>query len=130
MTSGRPRALVADDDLEMQRVVAEAIEQLGVDVSRASSGAELIEQLAEASFDVVVTDVAMPWMTGLQAMHAARTAGLTTPTVVMTGLDDPRIVDQAASLDTAIAFLKKPFSLGELETAVRVVLDDRLAALR
>lgn len=117
---------MADDDLELQRVVAEAVEQLGIEVRRASSGAELMEQLAETSFDVVITDVAMPWMTGLQAMHAARTAGLTTPTVVMTGLEDPRIIEQAASLDTAVAFLKKPFDLSELEAAVRGVLDGRL----
>ena len=62
------RVLVADDDAELLEVVADTLIRLGADVIRASTGAELIERLAEyGPFDLIITDVAMPWMTGLQA---------------------------------------------------------------
>ena len=81
------RILVADDDPELLDVVDENLTRRGADVTRATNGAELFENLAEKGpFDLIVTDVAMPWMTGVQAMHAARTAGLGTPIVVMTAL--------------------------------------------
>jgi CheY-like chemotaxis protein len=53
--------LVADDDPQLLDAVAEALTTMGADVIRATSGAELIDQLANAGpFDLVVTDVGMP----------------------------------------------------------------------
>ncbi|HVK85986.1 MAG TPA: hypothetical protein VM513_17820, partial [Kofleriaceae bacterium] len=46
----------------------------------------------------IVTDISMPWMTGLQVMHSARAAGLRVPIIVMTALRDPTIPEQVASL--------------------------------
>jgi len=76
------RVLVADDDPLLLATVADALTHLGGNVTSAASGAELIEQMAnEGPFDLVVTDISMPWMNGLQAMQAARTAGLGTSVI-------------------------------------------------
>jgi FixJ family two-component response regulator len=75
---------------------------------------------------VVITDVAMPWMTGLQVMHSARTAGLTTPVVVMTALRDSKVADTAAALGKHAAFLQKPFGIEDLYAALCSVLADRI----
>src|SRR5688572_11689543 len=100
----RPRALVADDDAEMLSLVQSALERLGADVVAVSSGNELMEAIANGgSFDVIVTDVSMPWMSGLQVMHSARTAGLPVPVVVMTALRDPALPAQVASLGARAA---------------------------
>lgn len=77
--------------------------------------------LAEGRFDVIVADVQMPWMTGLQALHSARTAGLLTPVVVMTALRDDRIVRQVDALGAHAILLYKPFDLDELHTAITVL---------
>lgn len=117
------RILVADDDVDLLEAVAEALEGLGAEVVRARSGDELIEKVGEEGpFDLVVTDVSMPWMTGLQAMHSARTAGLETPIIVMTALRDAAIPRQVGTLGTNALLLRKPFPLADLEAATRQLL--------
>ena len=120
------RVLVADDDPQLLDAVSDALTRLDADVVRASSGADLIEQLATAGpFDLVITDVSMPWMSGLQAMRATRTAGLSTAVIVMTALTDPRIPAQVKSLGANAAFLRKPFELSELEAAASALAGHR-----
>jgi CheY-like chemotaxis protein len=86
------RVLLAEDDPEMLSIVADALAHLGCAVIRARSGAELVDQLAdEGPFDLIVTDISMPWMDGLNAIRSMRTAGLATPVIVMTALEDREI---------------------------------------
>jgi two-component system OmpR family response regulator len=120
------RILVADDDPVLLETVAESLEHLGADVVRARSGAELIEQIGERGpFDLVVTDIAMPWMSGLQAMHSARTAGLGTPVIVMTALKDERVASQVSTLGRDTVLLRKPFALADLDAAAELLLAPR-----
>jgi DNA-binding response OmpR family regulator len=115
--------LVADDDPQLLDAVAESLTRLGADVVRAWSGADLIERLANAGpFDLVVTDIGMPWMSGLQAMHATRAAGLATAVIVMTALTDERIPAQVRALGEKAVLLRKPFELSELESAASTLL--------
>jgi DNA-binding NtrC family response regulator len=120
------RVLVADDDPEWLEVVAEAVTRLGASVTVADNGAELIEHLAaDGPFDLVVTDISMPWMTGVRAMHAARTTGLGTPVIVMTGLRDHWVPARVAALGPNAALLHKPFALADLESLVSRLLAQR-----
>lgn len=119
------RILVADDDPDLLDTIALALERLGAEVARAESSAELIEQLAgEGPFALIVTDISMPWISGLQAMHSARTAGVGTPTIVMTGMRDESIADQVSTLGQNAVLLRKPFELHELESAASKLLSD------
>ena len=121
------RVLVADDDPQLLEAVAEAFSQMDANVVRASSGADLIEQLATAGpFDLVVTDISMPWMSGLQAIRSTRAAGLATSVIVMTALTDPRIPAQVQSLGANAVLLRKPFDFGELESAASKLLSAKL----
>jgi DNA-binding NtrC family response regulator len=120
------RVLVADDDREWLEVVAAALTRFGATVTLADNGAELIEHLAaDGPFDLVVTDISMPWMTGVRAMHAARTTGLGTPVIVMTGLRDPWVPARVAALGDNAALLHKPFALADLESLVSRLLAQR-----
>lgn len=120
------RILVADDDPDVLEAVASALEELGASVARAASGGELIERMADdGPFELVVTDVSMPWMSGLQAMHSARTAGVGTPTIVMTALRDEHIPEHVRALGQNAVLLRKPFKLAELESAVSKLLPAR-----
>lgn len=114
----RPRILVADDDAALLDDVASVLESVG-EVTRAASGAELIEHLGEdGPYDLIVTDIAMPWMTGVQAVQATRYAGLVTPVVVMTALRDPEVADRVAALGGQVVLLHKPFGIAELGAAI------------
>lgn len=116
------RILVADDDLDLLRTLIDTLERAGATVTRARNGAELIEALGEQGpFDLIVTDVAMPWMTGLQAIQSTRYAGLATPVIVMTALKDTTIPERVGALGATATLLRKPFELAELEAAVEKV---------
>jgi CheY-like chemotaxis protein len=117
------RVLVADDDAQLLSAVAEAFTGLGADVARATSGAELIDALAgEGPFDLVVTDVSMPWMNGLRAMRTARAAGIGTAVILMTALRDKRLEREVRALGRNAMLLRKPFALSDLESAATRVL--------
>lgn len=119
------RILVADDDPDMLRAVADSLEGAGASVVRAEDGDALLQHMADdGPFAVIVTDIAMPWMNGLSAMQAARYAGLATPLVVMTALRDASIPDRVRALGHEVALLQKPFDLEELERTVAAMLDD------
>jgi CheY-like chemotaxis protein len=125
MLSGA-RVLVADDDPLLLELVADALRSLGADVIRASSGEELVEQLAnEGPFDLVVTDVGMPWMSGLTAIHAARSAGISMAAIIMTAREDDGIPAQVQALGPDAVFLRKPFGLAELGAAAAALLAAR-----
>jgi two-component system cell cycle sensor histidine kinase/response regulator CckA len=117
------RALIADDDPELLSIVTRAVARLGFDVTSAVSGDELLEALADSGpFDVVITDVSMPWMSGLQVMHSVRTAGMQCPVIVMTALRDAETSGQVSALGVEVQLLHKPFSMRQLETAISRVL--------
>jgi DNA-binding response OmpR family regulator len=125
MLSGM-RVLVADDDHELLDAINDGLARLGADVTCSRNGAELIENLADRGpFDLVVTDIAMPWMTGVQAIHAARTAGLGTSVIVMTALRDESIPARVQALGKNAALLYKPFALTELEALALSLLAQR-----
>jgi two-component system CheB/CheR fusion protein len=118
--------LIADDDPQLLEVLAEALEQFGARVVCAHNGGELIERLADSSpFDLIVTDIAMPWMTGLSSMRAARTAGLGMPVIVITGLRDEAIPREVRALGGNALLLRKPFEIRALTSAVEQLLADQ-----
>ena len=125
MLSGA-RILVADDDLHLLRAVAGALARLGADITRAANGAELLYNLTDKGpFDLVVADIAMPWMSGVQAMLATRTAVSGTAIIIMTGLHDESVLDGVSELGKDTVLLRKPFDLSELESVVTEVLEQR-----
>lgn len=118
-----PRVLIAEDDRSMLDALSRAFEQRGRTVVRAECGAEMVERLAEdGPFDLIVADVRMPWMNGLQAAIAARNAGLRMPIILISALDDARVATQVRALGPATVLLKKPFRLAELEATVARLL--------
>ncbi len=122
-----PRALVADDDPDMLDAVAAAVETMGFSVTRASTGESLIEAVGNRGpFSLIVTDVAMPWMSGLQVMHSVRYFGVDTPVVVMTGLASNELPSSVLSLGRAV-LLKKPFEIDQLASAVAEALGESYA---
>ncbi len=110
------RVLVADDDEELLESVALELEHLGLEhVVRAQSGAELMDHVANGGpFGLIVTDINMPWMNGLDVMRSMRKAGLITPILLITG--DAGVL--AAGLGEQVLLLRKPFDTAALQSAV------------
>ena len=108
----RTNIVVADDDADTRELVKAAL--AGFEVFEACNGIELLEVLADAGrCDLIVTDVDMGWLDGIQAAATARTAGLRTPIVVITGITGAGIAERVARIPGAV-LLRKPFSVTEL----------------
>lgn len=128
-TKEMTRILVADDDPELLQLVVNALLVRGFEVVTATTGGELLESIAEEGpFSLVVTDVAMPWMTGLQVMHSARSAGMSCPVIVMTAMRSHRTAEQVAALGVEVQLLYKPFTIEDLDLAVHRALGPDLSS--
>jgi two-component system OmpR family response regulator len=120
----KAHVLVAEDDAPTLALVATALERAGCVVTRVEDGDELLQALADGEqYDLLVTDISMPWMTGLQVAHSVRAAGLKTPVIVMTAL--PIDASRVEALGSHAVLLRKPFGTKELVAAVRSMLQER-----
>jgi DNA-binding NtrC family response regulator len=102
------RVLVVDDEAELLRAVARILKARGFEVETAGNGMEALEQLGKQSFDVMLVDLVMPGMTGLELLKRSKTIHEHLEVVLMTAFAD---VDTAVAAVKAGAydFLTKPF---------------------
>jgi CheY-like chemotaxis protein len=97
------RIIVADDDDEMGASMCELLSQLSATVEGASSGGDLgILLAARQPADLLITDVRMPWLNGLQVATAARNAGLRIPVIVVTAFPDDEVRSKNEALLTLV----------------------------
>ncbi|MCW2773452.1 MAG: response regulator receiver, partial [Nocardioides sp.] len=117
----KPRVLVVDDDRAVRESLRRSLEFNGYDVSLAADGAEALAGITATSPDVVVMDVMMPRLDGLETTRALRTAGNDLPILVLTARD--AVGDRVEGLDAgADDYLTKPFALQELLARLRALL--------
>jgi two-component system, OmpR family, response regulator MprA len=116
------RVAIADDDPESRELIRHILRGPHTTIVEAVNGAALVQLLAEqAPFDLIVTDVDMPWMEGLQALRSARAANILTPAVVVTGLARPGLEAVVARLGVT-KLVRKPFGAAELREAIAALL--------
>ncbi|MDH2412657.1 response regulator transcription factor [Nocardioides sp. CER19] len=117
----KPRVLVVEDDKAVRESLRRSLEFNGYDVSLAGDGAEALAVIGSARPEVVVMDVMMPRLNGLEATKALRAAGNDVPIIVLTALD--AVGDRVDGLDAgADDYLTKPFALPELLARLRALL--------
>jgi two-component system response regulator MprA len=117
----RQRVLVVDDDKAVRESLRRSLEYNGYDVVLASDGAEALASIGTARPDVVVMDVMMPRLGGLETTRALRAAGHDLPVLVLTARD--AVGDRVEGLDAgADDYLTKPFALAELLARLRALL--------
>jgi two-component system response regulator HydG len=123
MHEGRERVLVADDNLEMARTVADGLLDRGYNAIPVGSGQQALDRLTTESFDAVVTDLRMPDVDGLELLSVSRKLDPNRPVIVMTAY---------SAIDTAVEsirqgayhYLTKPFKQDELAIFLGRALED------
>jgi response regulator NasT len=112
------RVLVAEDDPLIARGLTERLRSLGHDpLGPASDGAQAIELAHASPPDLYLFDIEMPNLDGLQAATQLAADGLRRPVVVVTGVDDPSLIERSI-VSGVSAYLTKPVDTRELEAAL------------
>ena len=120
------KVLIVDDDPPLLEAVEMALASEGFEILKASNGARCMQVVAEDSPDLVVLDINMPVMDGLQVLRVLRENRATRnlPVIVLTARDEDLAVKQA--WETGIDFyITKPFDIGELKLVVHRALEAR-----
>jgi two-component system, OmpR family, response regulator MprA len=115
------RILVVDDEPAVQNALSRALALERYEVAQATDGREALERLDGAPYDVVILDISMPHVDGLEVCRRLRETGNRTPVLMLTAREE--VDDRVAGLDAgADDYLVKPFALRELSARVRALL--------
>ncbi len=130
VNEARLKVLFVDDDPAVIRAIARVIAaQSGFDVVTAGSGKEALEILGRSSIDILVSDIDMPQMTGLELVRQARREFPTTLRVLLTGAATMDRAVQAINEGEVVRFFSKPFDVGAFTHAFNE-LRERILMLR
>jgi len=126
-----PRILVVDDETPVRVTLAANLELEGYEVVEAHDGPSALDHVRDSSFDLVITDIRMPGMSGVELFHEIRRLRPTLPVVLMTAFAVEGLVQEALR-EGAHMVLQKPFAIDwavkclhqALHSRVILVVDD------
>jgi DNA-binding response OmpR family regulator len=120
MAERSPRILLVDDERAIQTLLSYPLQKDGYDVTCASDGREALARFEDAQYDLVVLDVMMPRLDGLEVCRRMR-AKSTVPIIMLTARAEE--VDKVVGLELgADDYITKPFSLREFRSRVKAAL--------
>ena len=112
------KILVAEDEIQMNRVLTTALTHEGYDVDSVYDGQAAIDMANENAYDVIVMDIMMPVKSGIEAVQEIRQTGNQSHIIMLTAMAE--VDDRVTGLDAgADDYLTKPFSLKELLARLR-----------
>jgi DNA-binding response OmpR family regulator len=113
--------LLAEDDPAISEPLARALRREGYDVDVASDGPETLDAAKNGGIDLIVLDIGLPRLDGLEVCRRIRSSGSSVPVLILTARADE--VDTVIGLDAgADDYVTKPFRLAELLARVRALL--------
>lgn len=114
------KLLLIEDDVTMLTTLARTLGRRGMNVASCADGGQALLTWRTWQPDVVTLDLTLPGLDGLQVLSQARTAGLTTPVLILTARGT--VGDRVTGLNSgADDYLPKPFDLDELEARIRAL---------
>ena len=112
------RILLAEDELALSKAYAQVLIMQGYEVEQVYDGKEALEAANSGTYDLMIFDVMMPKMSGLEVLRALREAGNTTYVIMLTAMSE--LDDKVEGLELgADEYLTKPIPLKELVARVR-----------
>jgi DNA-binding NtrC family response regulator len=122
-----PRILIVDDDPGQRSLLHTFLTGQGFATTLAESGEQALEKLAGGRFAMMISDVRMPGLSGLETLRLARQDHATLPVLLVTAFPDVRDTVMAMR-DGAVNYLAKPIDLDELLDSVRKAIGLAIAA--
>lgn len=119
-----PRILIVDDDAAVCQLIRRHLQKAGYECTAAYSGEEALKEIEAGSFDLIVTDIMMPGMSGLDLLHIVRSLFPDIAVLMVTAVDDLATGMNAVELG-AYGYILKPFVTNELLVNVAAALERR-----
>ena len=116
--------LVVDDDEKIRKLLMDTLSALGYNTIGARDGDEALSIINKRGIDLVIADIRMPTMNGIDLLRAIKNIQPALPVLIITGYDYNYAMDQAMEAG-ADGFLAKPFRIGKIEELMRNVLGKR-----
>jgi DNA-binding response OmpR family regulator len=121
MPDHAPRILLVDDEQPIQTLLSFPLQRDGYEVVQASDGNEALTRFSEQSFDLVVLDLMLPRIDGLEVCKRLRAEGSTVPIIMLTAKSEE--IDKVLGLELgADDYITKPFSMREFRSRVKAAL--------
>ena len=114
--------LVADDDASIRSLLKQLLADEGFAVHEASTGIEVVDKVKESSPDLVIMDVRMPELDGIEALARLKSTNPKTAVLIMTAFGSSNAAIRAMELG-AFDYITKPFELDKISHSVKRVLD-------
>src|SRR4051812_8240538 len=124
MTALNSRILIVDDEAPIRALLGEHLQQVGYDVALARDGRAAMELLNSGDFDLVLTDVRMPGMTGLELLAEVIRTQPGVGVLMLTACEDLTLAVNAMRIG-ALDYILKPFRLNEITKSVQEALQRR-----
>ena len=121
-----PRIVVVDDDPKVLEFLGDCFKRSGkgYDVETVSSGADSLEAVRRSRPDLVLLDIALPDLNGLDVLKLIRTIDARVPVIMITGTRDAKAAAEAIALG-AFAYIPKPLEVAYIDNLVAAALKAR-----
>jgi DNA-binding response OmpR family regulator len=116
VTRTAPSVLIVEDDEVVRAVLARTIGTITPHVEQASNGEQAWQSFQQRDFDLLVTDLKMPALNGLDLVRRLRASGKQTPVIIVSGYT--RVEDERVISELGATLLTKPFGADELRRVV------------
>jgi DNA-binding NtrC family response regulator len=117
MDNNKKRILVVDDDAEMRSLLKDFFEEDGFEIDSVSNGSEAFRRIAREPFDLIITDIRMPGLTGLDILPGIKKLQPEVSIIVITAFGSEEVRRKAFDRG-ATAYLEKPILFNKLRTLV------------
>jgi CheY-like chemotaxis protein len=120
----KKRILIADDEENMLITLGFILESAGYDISASTNGKQAMSMILSEKnnpFDLLILDVQMPYITGLQLIDELRHYGIMTPIIIMTGYESDELINELKTKDYS-DYIEKPFDEDKLLAKIEKII--------
>ena len=107
------KVLIVDDDISIREILSRFLLSRGFSVESAENGYAALEMLHQSSFDLLIVDIDMPKMNGIELLRCLKEKKITTPSIIITGIISEETCEEARKLKV-LKVIEKPFSMHDI----------------
>ena len=114
------KILVVEDEQKLAGFIHQGLQQAGYLVQISNNGSEALNMVASETFDLILLDLMLPGMTGIEVLKNMRAFNISSPVIILSALSGTSQVVEALDLG-AVDYIKKPFEWDELLARIRIL---------